>query len=467
MSASDSHHLVARAGRTPQRWRHALREKQRVYLGIALILAVCVSGWIVGGILDLWGPGPIGNFLYGLIEYPAMGSIAIGVLAVCAALIAYRGVLRTISATNDRAISDREAVDDREREAARHDRFLRSVEQLASPHSTIRMGGLLAVGALADEWEREARSLLLRDPDEKRVELEVQRVELFRSAIENYRDAQGAGGRAWGEPDMADRKHAENTFINASDQLLVAREDYLMIRSSIPAVAQDALGQRDACIALVCSYLREGPIPSDTSIGAKCIDQPELLYEKKRSYALGGNDIPARQVAVALIRNHAQPDSTYIWPGVEIDLEYAHLEYANLDLVVLDGVSLKAAYLNNTEINWARLSHACLDGAKITGASLIHTHFEHATLKDADLKYAFLDEAFLQNVNLSGTDMEEASLRAACLGGEKTKDEVQLISWTSGPATWNEETEWPAGFNAEEVIERQMRARGIDSKDDV
>ncbi|MFE7630804.1 hypothetical protein [Kocuria sp. NPDC057446] len=124
-----------------------LIRRAMMFLAVALVVTVVV----VAGLLLIgevrWDE--VVGFIEWFSRSTAFGAIIAGTLALTAAWLAYHGVQQTIRSTETR-----------EREKARHERFTTIVTQLASNQPAVRLGGLYAVSALADEWEREARRLI-------------------------------------------------------------------------------------------------------------------------------------------------------------------------------------------------------------------------------------------------------------------------------------------------------------------
>jgi uncharacterized protein YjbI with pentapeptide repeats len=92
----------------------------------------------------------------------------------------------------------------------------------------------------------------------------------------------------------------------------------------------------------------------------------------------------------------------------------------------LEGAVLPGAHLTGANLRGAALGGACLNAAHLVGA-----HLAHADLAGADLAAA----------RLVGADLRQANLASACLTGANL-DGAELVG-----AVYDENTEWPAGFN--------------------
>lgn len=336
------------------------------------------------------------------------GAVLTGLGAVLAGSLALIGVLISTykaerRATTDRATADAQhkALEARERETSRHARFSTVVEQLASDQSAVRIGALYTLSALADEWDQEARSRLdaasnpgTRAPGREEFTQE-----------KRLADRKPGGGGRWREP---------------------------LVREDVDVVAKDAVGQRDACIGLLCAYLRAEP-KGNFSAPQRADGRMSRMWpwgskrvgatENSLSWADDPRSMPdrdARQEATKILRNHTVDDAPYPWPGKAIVLHGAHLENTHLP-----GMHLERAYLAR-----AHLQRAYLNG----------THLEGADLTDAHLEGAYL--------------------RRAYLGSEATGNEVLLGSVGYGKefrAKWSGDQQWPEGFHPREVLERQIR----------
>lgn len=147
-------------------------------VGVVSVALLAVVLFVAAGLFVGWDE--TFRFVDWLSGATAFGTAFAGLAALVAASLAYLGVRETVSAANERDAKNRESsdkrdadnrasmykiesenrefVDAREREAARHARYTTIVGQLASDQPMVRTGGLWALSALADEWEREARA---------------------------------------------------------------------------------------------------------------------------------------------------------------------------------------------------------------------------------------------------------------------------------------------------------------------
>lgn len=317
-------------------------------------------------------------------------------LAMATAVLSLFVAVSTLLWTNRRATLDRQAadrrhnesldqteaaqkaVDQRERESGRHARFASVVSQIASGNATERMGGLYSLSALSDEWHQEARRFVA-DQQPKRKE-----------TISDYRF-----------PAQSNEGASEVTILRSPDDM--------------EGPARDALRQRDACIALLCAYLRADPlnttITSDSSapLEGESMGNPETnrCAEHVPSTKF---DHAARCAAVKILREHLLAGETYRWPGELIDLTEAHLEGMDLS-----GVHMEKALLVGTRLDGANLREADLTKALLDKAHLRSTQLHAARLEEARLTAAHMEGANLSAANLSGAQMRGAHLEGAKL----------------------------------------------------
>lgn len=104
----------------------------------------------------------------------------------------------------------------------------------------------------------------------------------------------------------------------------------------------------------------------------------------------------------------------------EVDLRDARLVKTNLYMANLEQANLyranfKGAKLLKAKLRRANLEEAILEGAELEGADLRVAHLQEANLKGANLKGADLKEANLQKANFERTNLEGADLEGADL----------------------------------------------------
>ncbi|MFV0458984.1 MAG: pentapeptide repeat-containing protein [Actinomycetales bacterium] len=103
----------------------------------------------------------------------------------------------------------------------------------------------------------------------------------------------------------------------------------------------------------------------------------------------------------------------------------ANLTWANLDGADLDAATLTAANLTEAYLTEADLTEADLRGANLTEADLRGADLTEANLTEANLDEANLTEANLRRANLTEANLTEANLRRANLT-EATLTEANL-----------------------------------------
>lgn len=329
----------------------------------------------------------------------------------------------------ERGRREQEALELREKESARNSRFSVVVGQLASEKSTERMGGLYSLSALADEWDQEARRLLGNNLPAPHSDPVIP-PEMKRSV------------------DPLNRKYA-------------------------PAIVQNALGQRDACIGLVCAYLRATPVGqmSEEPWPTPNEPAPKPTFEQP-SVPLGATDWDARAEAVSIIREHLGAKAVNPWPGDRINLDGADLRYHNFfrchfEFASLNRVRLDHAHLSYSQMHGAQLMEAELHHARAVMVQLVNAHLENAQLQYADMSGANfrhswmtgvdLRDADLTGAQLEGTWLHSSHLEGTMLGGVHFGEawEGHLVPFPDSPGklpSWDTRTQWPADVGPKQIL---------------
>lgn len=354
---------------------------------------------LTGSVVNFSGvplPDPTSTSLEVVVNMPPAGGGGALWIGLLGALFGAGAAMYGAHRADRRAEKDRLAVDEREREVARHDRFSRIMEQLSSELPTERMGALFSLSGLADEWHES-------------------------HSRRNDREAPTEGRDSSSEEAQID----DGT-----------------------ALAEN-IGMRNACIEVICSYLRSLP---------RKPGQEEMTntYECSREWAERpwlSPDRDARLAAIWVVRQHARCDSKYRWPSSKFRLYGAHLERAKLSGTILDGARLGGAFL----------TRAALRDCSLRGARLYRAFLEQAYLQGANLDHADLRQAHLMKARLQGASLKGADLTGAHLGHETERNQAILYGVVEGvdgtkeyaPALWDDSTKWPEGFDPDGVIAQQ------------
>ncbi|MCB0213711.1 MAG: pentapeptide repeat-containing protein [Anaerolineae bacterium] len=115
-------------------------------------------------------------------------------------------------------------------------------------------------------------------------------------------------------------------------------------------------------------------------------------------------------------------------------LNWAEMHAADLRQADLSEANLIGAHLDRADLGGADLSYATLNGANLSHADLNHANLTHADLNWADLRGADLSHANLSYANLGWANLSSANLNNANLTRAK----------------YNDQTQWPPDFSAEE-----------------
>lgn len=204
-----------------------------------------------------------------------------------------------------------------------------------------------------------------------------------------------------------------------------------------------ARSQAQACINLLCSYLRANRYSTgiDPNQG-----KPAIIFPPE--------EMSVRASAIGVIR-----DQTPRWRTVEekwlmSDELFGHDTFITLDL---SGASLVRAQLAGADLREARLDRTNLQRANLTRANL-----SNASLVKADLSWARLDKANLSRTILHRTNFTQSMLtgakfcsammvwpifRQAHLARADFSDSSGMADASFSDGTlYSSETKWPIGF---------------------
>ena len=131
------------------------------------------------------------------------------------------------------------------------------------------------------------------------------------------------------------------------------------------------------------------------------------------------------------------------------DADYANFENANLNHADLSGADLRMANLQEANLVGANLREAFLVGANLQKADLWRANLREAFLVGANLQEADLRKAKLQKATLLVANLQKADLGDADLRDVRGFEPAQIHT-----AFWNEETQWPEGFEPPCLVHR-------------
>lgn len=246
--------------------------------------------------------------------------------------------------------------------AGLHDRYTKSVEQLANDSASIRLGAVHAIEALAADW----------------------------LAIDNHRQRQVCVNLLCSYLNSLDQPRDEGSIQNILAEDPDANEDELRTES---AAAGKRLWEDKTVRKAILEVL------SDMLVADHTANRAPVTVDL-RGVALGnGLDLQrARLARLPLINSH---------------LGGRTLTGANLTGANLSGAMLYGASLDSTDLTDAVLTDAwCDKHTSLRGANLTR-----AQMQDANMRETFLYSANLTDANLSSADLREADLREANLKG--------------------------------------------------
>jgi hypothetical protein len=144
--------------------------------------------------------------------------------------------------------------------------------------------------------------------------------------------------------------------------------------------------------------------------------------------------------------------------GVVLGYDH-HFEYARLDGAHLEGANLQNAHLDHAWLQDAHLEGASLHFAHLEGAVLQWAHLEGAMLNLTHLENGACDGAHFEGATFAQAHVRGASLRGAHFEGARITDRLEGAHLDG--ATFDDDTEWPEGFDP-----RAAGARNVNDVDE-
>lgn len=181
--------------------------------------------------------------------------------------------------------------------------------------------------------------------------------------------------------------------------------------------AQKVPSQRQVCVDLLCSYLRDAPRDESTEER----DQVGTLVDWEWDTEFLKQDRNVRKAALEWLSRLATADAQQSDPGdgdkptatVDIDLRGIVLEGMDLSYAKLAHLKMPKAQLKSVNLSEARLEHADLTGAFLRYARLENTVLNDATLVGAQMYPVGAAKAHFVAADLTGADLECADLKNA------------------------------------------------------
>lgn len=240
--------------------------------------------------------------------------------------------------------------------AARHTRYTTIAEQLSSDHETVRLAGVYALSALADEWQM-ARNISQRDVA----------AELLCAYLRA--DPRTSKGRE---------------SIGYKDREVRAAIISIIRAHRVSAARPFWLG---------CLVNLSGADLSRADLSRADLESVDLWEANLSDANLRGANLSRAILQTA-------------------NLSRANLSRASLSRANLSGTDLRAANLMGANLSLANLLGANLSWANLSGANLSEAHLSVADLSETDLS-----EANLAGANLAGANLAGANLAGAILTG--------------------------------------------------
>lgn len=277
-------------------------------------------------------------------------------------------------------------------ERALRERYTEAAELLGSPQFPMRMAGVYALAALADDWHR------FGDDTERQVCIDLLCAYLRTDTSARY-----------GAEDITDtEKHAKWEEENAVRAGIIATIRARRLRS---LAEDDARSWRTCALDLTGAKLMRADF-SDADLRGADLANADLT----EAFLFRTNLTGMKLFAVKLVG--------------------AILDAADLSKAFLDGVDFTNATILNSKFN-----HADLEGAKLMGAKITDSSFIDAFLAFADLTSAEIDTADFTRADLAGAVLANVDLTDCALNEAITED-----------ARYSTQTQWPDGTPPDDAI---------------
>ena len=139
----------------------------------------------------------------------------------------------------------------------------------------------------------------------------------------------------------------------------------------------------------------------------------------------------------------------------DVNFATANLERANFSGAYLDRAILTSSSLSGANFQGAELGEANMEGSNLTGSNLSRSNLASAKLMASNLSGVDLGQASLEGVNLEQADLSNANVEQTNLKNANLKHAnltgVNLEHALLEEAIYNEETQFPDGFNPDDA----------------
>jgi uncharacterized protein YjbI with pentapeptide repeats len=278
--------------------------------------------------------------------------------------------------------------------------FSKAIEQLASNHLEVRLGGIYALERISQESPRDYWTVM--ENLTAFVRERTQRTEAERTAKPLDQRIAERAYLLWEKAGKPEGRSEEFWEAAVGWKAAVAA-----------AFGWEEIGEPPATdVAAVLTVIKRRS-EDDRTLEAQNKWVLDLRHAVLQGADLGGAHLEGAHLNEAHLEE-ARLDEAYL---ERADLFRAHLERAFLWGAHLEGAHLGGAHLEGAHLNEAHLEGANLDGAYLEGVYLERAHLEGARLLLAHLEYAFLWGAHLEGAHLSGAHLEGAHLNEAHLEG--------------------------------------------------
>jgi uncharacterized protein YjbI with pentapeptide repeats len=325
------------------------------------------------------------------------GSVIGGSIVGAGALLGFRASMKTRETLE--SVADK--THEREVMAARQERYTTIAEQLSSEHETVRLAGVYALAALADEWQR-AGELGQRDVAIKLL-----------CAYLRAKPRKNGGDKSTPLSDSEVRKAIVLMIQTHTDKTVEPRWEGSLIDLSGADLSGANFSGTDLTAAnfsranLSGANLLEANLSSAQFPEAQ-LSKATLTYADLSHASLWRSDLSGAYLT----------ESTMSWADMSgADLSGATLTQANLWKVNIWEADLSGAFMWDADLTEADLSGSNLSEAKMMGVKLQKANLSDVKLIGAELSMAELISANLSRANLSGTNLEGADLYKADMTG--------------------------------------------------
>ena len=377
-----------------RRWRKVVDHHSGwplpMLIGSGIAITVVVGGFVAHWQAELLtAPGrAVWSTLNGgqLLDVARSTAFALGALGgVGALLVAYRKQKSTEDSHKHEVEKEAAA-----RIADMHDRYTKAVEQLAHDKPAVRLGGVYALAALANDW----------------------------AAVDNDRQRQTCVDLLCAYIRAAAQPMDEHFMFTVSEEI---GTPYKQLEEENNENLQSLYEDRDVRRAIldVLSELVSGAVKDSVAptvdIEGMTFQAIDMQKVRLAHLSLAGTDVMDRRLVGANFAGADLRDVNVARSLTRVRLMDANIEGVDLTHATLHDVEMTRASMRRVILSNASLENVTLIGADLTGANLAGIRLSQlVSLEGADLTGANVVNVDLTRASLGGTKLNRAVIAAGC-----------------------------------------------------